>query len=234
MIDVELDFVRMRDYLSGRMSDEDREAFEDRLIRDPELVRELELSLKLGAGLDDLRRSDKRGRSPLRSSRNWIIPLGIAASLSGIALVIWILRPGTDYAQLLVASPAIVATNGAPPPIVAQFSFIETRSLAIPDLDLPATGLVELRVRPSHQSPALRYTITLKERQLNSSTLTGGVLAGLTADRDGYVRTYVEASRLRPGQYELRVEANAAADHAVDTFAFNFRSADRPSSPKPD
>jgi uncharacterized surface anchored protein len=56
----------------------------------------------------------------------------------------------------------------------------------------------------------------------------------LTADRDGYVRTYVEASRLRPGQYELRVEANAAADHVVDTFAFNFRSADRPSSPKPD
>lgn len=232
MIDVELDFVRMRDYLSGRMSDDDREAFEDRLIRDPELVRELELSLKLGTGLDDLRRSDKLRSPPPPPRRNWLIPLSIAAGLAAISLVIWTLRPRTDYAPLLVASPAIVATNGAPPAIAAQFSFIETRSLAIPDLNLPANGLIELRARPSHQSPALLYTITLEDREPANSSLTGGVLAGLKTDLDGYVRSYVEASRLHPGQYQLRVEAGAATDHVVDTFTFNFRSVNRQSSPK--
>ena len=51
VIDVGRDFERMRDYIEGRLSEEEHRAFEERLARDPELVRELERSLQMQEGL---------------------------------------------------------------------------------------------------------------------------------------------------------------------------------------
>jgi len=49
------DVERMQDYMVGRLSDDEHRAFEDRLVRDPGLVREFEQSLRLSEGLHQLR-----------------------------------------------------------------------------------------------------------------------------------------------------------------------------------
>jgi len=54
MMDATSDLDRVRDYLVGRLSDEDRRSFEERLARDPELSREFEQALELRAGLKEL------------------------------------------------------------------------------------------------------------------------------------------------------------------------------------
>jgi len=53
VIDVARDFERMQDYIVGRMSDEEQRAFEERLVRDPALVLEVERSLRLRVVLTD-------------------------------------------------------------------------------------------------------------------------------------------------------------------------------------
>ena len=49
------DYRTMQDYIVGRLSDDESHAFEDRLVNDPGLVRELEESIRLREGLQRLR-----------------------------------------------------------------------------------------------------------------------------------------------------------------------------------
>jgi anti-sigma factor RsiW len=70
MIDVESDFQRMQDYVGGRLSDEEHRAFEERLVRDPELVREFEHSLRLREGLEQLREQRRSSRWCCGCARN--------------------------------------------------------------------------------------------------------------------------------------------------------------------
>ena len=63
MIDVARDFERMQDYIVGRMSDEEQRAFEERLVRDPALVLEVERSLRLREGLQQLKIEDYRAHA---------------------------------------------------------------------------------------------------------------------------------------------------------------------------
>ncbi|HXY96819.1 MAG TPA: hypothetical protein VEH00_07570, partial [Steroidobacteraceae bacterium] len=69
MIDVERDFERMRDYADGRLADDERRTFEDRLLRDPELVREFEQTLRLREGLEQLKQQAYFARSAPRPAR---------------------------------------------------------------------------------------------------------------------------------------------------------------------
>jgi hypothetical protein len=66
MIDVAREFERLRDYLVGRLPDDEVRDFEDRLVRDPELAREFEQSLRLHAGMQELR---AQGYFAVRTSR---------------------------------------------------------------------------------------------------------------------------------------------------------------------
>ena len=69
MIEAGRDFERMQDYIVGRRSDDEHRAFEDRLLRDPGLVREFEQSLRLREGLHALRVQGFVGRPKLSVNR---------------------------------------------------------------------------------------------------------------------------------------------------------------------
>src|SRR2546429_9659507 len=84
------DYERMQDYIVGRLSDDDSHAFEDRLLNDPGLVRELEQSLRLRDGLEQLREQGYFGKAVSRgmSPRIWL-PALVAAAGAGVALFLW-------------------------------------------------------------------------------------------------------------------------------------------------
>src|SRR5215472_4085896 len=92
MIDIDRDFERMRDYARGRMSDAERRAFEDRLTRDPELVREFEQTLRLREGLEQLKDQVyfvKPAHRPARRLRAWM-PALAAAAVAALAIILWV------------------------------------------------------------------------------------------------------------------------------------------------
>ncbi len=219
MIDVGRDLERMRDYVAGRLSDLDVRAFEDRLARDPELVRELELSQRLREGLEQLRDSGRLEVAGRRgTSRRWAWGAALAATLAGVTLLLWMQAPGRGPVAL-----ASSMTSGTGP--AATFTFMAMRGPWTPPmLDLPARGVVELRASRSSTSDAARYRLELDRRNAVGEPVKLGELGGLSPAADGLVHAYVDAGSLAAGDYELRVQAEADQAAGIEAFAFSLRN----------
>jgi hypothetical protein len=223
VIDAGRDFERMRDYIVGRLSDDEHRAFEDRLVRDPGLVHEFEQSLQLGEGLHQLRAQGyfDTAASRARGSRIWL-PLLAAAAIAGLGLFLW-LQPSTGPTPVLTASLES-RTAGVAPSVAAHFTFVAVRESSTPDLDLPSGGVIELRAAPAtHMTPS-RYRMTLVQQDEGGVSKPVGALAGLALSADGYVHGYADASRLGPGSYMLRIAPDAATPGTAEVFPFNLRA----------
>jgi hypothetical protein len=227
MIHADRNYTQLRDYLAGRLPDHECRLFEDRLQFEPNLARELDLSLKVKAGLELLQSQNQLAvpgfRHPLSLTKRLI---AAAATIACVALLLWVwTHPATGPAILLSTTdpgPQAGHASHVARPIVAHYSFIAMRDSSTPDLDLPADGLIELRVAPAHRAPRLRYTMRLIAREPTTAR-TLAALNDLTAGADGYVRGYADASKLRPGTYELQLDTGSAADR--DVFTFSLHSA---------
>lgn len=222
-MDAGRDFERMQDYVVGRLSDDEHRAFEDRLVRDPGLVDELERSLRLSEGLHQLRAQgyfDKAASRP-GVSRIWL-PILAAAAMAGLALFLW-LQPSTGPSPVLTASLES-RTAGVAPSVAAHFTFVAVRESSTPDLDLPPGGVIEFRAAPATRMTASRYRMTLTQQDEGRSPKPVGAVAGLAVSADGYVHGYADASRLGPGSYVLRIEPDAEPPGTAVVFPFNLRA----------
>src|SRR5215467_15825702 len=149
VIDVSRDLERMQDYIVGRLSDEERLAFEERLMRDPTLVRELDQSLLMREGLATLRDEGNlpKAVSRLRTFQSWV-PTLAAAAVAGVALVVlWTRNAGPD--PLLMGAIEAPSAGKSAPWVAAHFTFVSMRGGSAPTLDLPPSGLIEFRALPA-------------------------------------------------------------------------------------
>jgi hypothetical protein len=230
------DYERMQDYIVGRLSDDESRAFEDRLLDDPGLVRELEESLRLREGLQRLREQGHFGKAASRgrSLRIWL-PALVAAAGAGVALFLGVYR-GTWVHRSTGPSPVLMASlesriAGVEPLIAARFTFVTVRGGSTPDLDLPSAGLIEFRAAPVSRAGVPRYSVTLLRRNQGSALESLGTVAGVALSTDGYVHGYANAARLERGSYVLRIEPDASVPGPADTFPFNLRA--RGAAPSP-
>jgi hypothetical protein len=225
MIDVGRDLERMRDYVVGRLPDEEQQAFEERLGRDPELVRELEQSLQLREGLEQLRSQGYFTRAAAARVRSWTwLPALAAAAALALVMFLWVepSRVPTGVAE----SPATLLTAAAGAPVTARFTFLAMREATAPRLALPAGGLIELRAAPAERSAQSGYRVTLlRERDGGSSQAVGAVSNVVLTD--DYVHVYADASHLTPGAYRLRVEAVGEPKAPPAEFPFILEPASR-------
>ena len=215
MIDLERDFERMRDYVLGRLTDEERRTFEERLARDPELVREFEQTLRLREGLEQLKDRVYFVKPAPRASRRlpvWM-PALAAAAVAALAIILWVQPHSTG---VLRASPGTAGPAG----VSAQFTFVSLRGSSAYDLLRPAAGLVEFRASPAGPATGARYRLTLERVQQGGVAEPVGALADLTPGADGYLHGFADASHLPAGGYLLRVEA--AGQTAETALAFPF------------
>jgi hypothetical protein len=230
------DWVRMRDYIAGRLSDDESLAFEDRLLTDPDLARELEQSLRLREGLHRLREQGHLRRAPSRpiGSRFWL-PALVAAAAAGVVLFLGLYRGA--WMHRATAPPAVLMESlesrsaGMGQLIAAHFTFVPVRGSSTPDLDLPSAGLIEFRLAPASRTAGPRYRVTLLRRNRANAMEPLGTLAGATLSADGYVHAQADAARLEPGSYALRIEPDAAVPGLTATFPFNLRNRGAVASP---
>ncbi len=223
MITAARDFRTMQDFIVGRVSDDERRAFEDRLARDPELARELEQSLRLRDGLQRLRTQGYLGEAAPRgrSFRIWVPGL-LAAAGAGLALFLWLSRV-TGPSPVLMASLESRTADSAPL-VAAHFTFVSMRGGSTADLDLPSSGLIEIRAAPSTRETVHRYRVTLVRQQEAGVAQPVAALAGLALSADGYVHCYAEAARLVGGSYVLRIESDTDTPGTAEMFPFNLRA----------
>ncbi|HLY51372.1 MAG TPA: hypothetical protein VKQ31_00040 [Steroidobacteraceae bacterium] len=237
MMELGRDFERMRDYVVGRMSDDERRTFEQRLARDPELVRELEQSLRLREGLQILKargyfepRVATAPRGARKGARPWsarlLAPALAAAAAAGLALFLWI-KPPPASPGLLRASLESGLAGGAAS-VRAHFTFLAMRAGSSPDLALPSQGLIELRVQPAAHATVSQFRTTLLREQEGAPESSLGTLGGLAPADDGYIHLYMDASRLTSGSYRLRVEGQTGPNGAAEVFSFRLRAGANP------
>ncbi len=215
----------IQNYIVGRLSDIERRAFENQLLSDASLVRELEESLRLREGLEVLRdrgeldRPARRRRSVLfdRSGR------AAAAALTVIAIGI-----GLYYVR---GSPPAVAASIAglkadiPLVVVERYSFAKVREATrTPVLDLPTRGALELRALTSATGNGQTFVATLEESRGARSSRIGSA-EHLAADADGFVAIYADTARLQPGDYVLIVRSDAEETASAERFAFRLERA---------
>lgn len=224
MIDIGCDFAGMQDYIVGRLSDEQRRAFEDRLVREPRLVRELEHYLRMREGLQQLhaRGHFAKPATPRRSSRLWL-PAVAAAAGAGLVLFLWAHRSSAPSTVLMATLESHAVTDIAPA-VAARFTFVSVRGSSAPDLELPAAGLIEIRAAPAAHMEAARYRMTLVRQNPQGAAEPVAVLGGLAQGSDGYIRSYAEASHLTPGAYVLRIEPDSTSAGVAESFKFTLRA----------
>ena len=227
MLEVGRDFERLRDYVGGRLRPEEQRAFEDRLAHEPELVRELEMALRLREGLEQLRARGELAPAPSRFGvPRFAWAAGLAAAIvCALAVLLWT-RSASGPPPLLTASvpPAATATRA---PVAAHFTFMALRSASSPVLELPAEGVVELRAMPTSLALGARYRVLLDRLDRSGGRTTIGAVSGLDLGGGGFVYSYAAAHSLQPGDYELRIETEGATPVAVGTFPFSLRSSRR-------
>ena len=230
MIDAAKDFATLQAFIRGRLPEDQRRAFEDRLVREPALVNELERSLRMREGLGQLRARGYFNAAPQRTRFHaWVPALAAAASVV-LALSLWVSR-ATAPAPLLVASLEARAAEDATSLVAAHFTFVSMRGSSVPELELPAAGLIEFRAAPVTDTATQRYRVSLARQHGGSAPEAVATLADLAVRADGYVHCYADAARLTAGSYVLRVQADT--DNNTGGTAAEFPFSLRPHATDP-
>ena len=219
------DALSVRDYVAGRMSAAEREAFEGRLVTDVDLVRELEESLRLREGMEMLRELNALERPSFSTRRPAFVRFawGFAGALAAL-FVSLTLYYGKHLPPIVAASVAALGAGSSPaPPVVERYAFVGMRAKDLtPELALPASGALELRVLAAISAASGTFRVTLD--QIQTQKISGiGVQDHLVPDTDGFVVIYADTSRLEPGDYLLTVRQDGSQNPATtEPFAFRL------------
>jgi hypothetical protein len=214
----------VQDYIAGRLSDTDRRAFEEQLVDDAGLVRELEESLRLREGLAVLHEQGvlEELRRPRRPGFRFAVAFGTAAAV--LVGVLWLGHYfGKDSPPALAASLAVLrGTSGPPLKVVHVYVFAAMREAAsTPDLPLPASGALELRALTALTGPGRTWRVTLDATR-NGKSSRIGIAQHVAPDADGFVAIYADASQLHPGDYVLLVDPDGSDETSGERFAFRL------------
>ena len=216
-------------YLAGQLSPDELQAYERHLLENPEAVREVEATARMKVGLASLRDTGQiEGLlrvQPALSSR-WSA-LAAAAAVIVLALGLWRGMEGTHDAALVATASELTDRDGRPLTAGVSYALLRTRSSAYDaKIALPREPhAIELRVRP--QTPARVYSIALSALHPNGSVREIGSVSDLQAQPDGFVRLYVDSSRLEPGPYRVVITPGNNRD-AASAFRINATAAQAP------
>jgi hypothetical protein len=178
--------------------------------------------MKVGlASLRDSGQLEKllRARPALRS--RWPA-LAAAAALIVLAIGLWRGIDAPHDATLVATATELIDRSGRPLASGSSYALLRTRSSTYDAvIELPADPrAIELRVRP--EAPAPVYSVALSRVHPDASVAQIGNVSELKAEADGFVRLYVDSSRLEAGSY-LLVITPAQDRAATSTSAFRVR-----------
>jgi hypothetical protein len=214
-------------YLAGQLSPAELQAYEQHLLENPDAVRELEATARMKVGMASLRDSGQlekllRARPALRS--RWPA-LAAAAALIVLAIGLWRGVDAPPDGMLVATATELVDRSGRPLVSGSSYALLRTRSSAYDAvIELPPEPrAIELRVRPEVPAPA--YNVALSLVHPDASVAQVGNVSELQAEADGFVRLYVDSSRLESGVY-LVVITPARDRTAAATSAFRVKVTD--------
>lgn len=210
------EFETANRYLTGRLSDAECADFENRLTREPELVRELEAIARFKVGLKVLH---ERGeleavtRGPHWSYRWLAIAAAIAVLAIGVITFRGFVTPSVP--SMLAAVPAALTDRqGNVLPSAGTFTLLRKRvTTADAVIELPPPGrAIEMRVLPESASQADGYRVSLWQQSPAAEPRRMGSITHVSPAADGFLVVFMDTTPLTPGEYLLVVSPTAADD----------------------
>ncbi|HWK73293.1 MAG TPA: hypothetical protein VNQ81_03410 [Povalibacter sp.] len=207
-------------YLANQLPEDERTAFEERLLTDPQALRELEATARFKLGLAKLRRNGRLADLVQEQppAGRWLY--GVAAAVAALMIGIGVLRWTGDAKPMLTAElSALVDSSGNPLHLVNTYAVFHARgSVRTTIIELPASRqAIQLRVLPDVATPqATAYRASLQRLADDGHVEPAATLEGLRPAGDGYITIFIDSQRMTPGDYQLSVSNDA--DMAATTF----------------
>jgi hypothetical protein len=223
-------------YLADQLSEDELREFEDQLVSDPAILKELEVAARLKAGLHKL---DKSGElATLLKPKAWFRDtrlLAMAASITVIAVgvVLWFDRGAVQVPRLVASVHALVDRAGKPLPIANTYAVLRTRGPAYDaEIELPpAAQAIELRVLPEVEAHPAHYRVAIARIADDDSLSSVGTIAGLMPSDDGFVALYFDSSSFTRGRYQLTISGDTDTDAASAISFFKIKLTPAVNSP---
>jgi hypothetical protein len=203
-------------YLSGRLSDAECAEFESEMVRDPQLVRELEAIARFKVGLEVLQERgelDAVVRGPHWSYRWLAVAAAIAVLAIGALTFRSLVTPG-ERSMLAAVPAALTDRQGNVLPSAGTFTVLRKRvTTADAVIDLPQSGrAIELRVLPESPAPADGYRVSLWQQTSGTEQRRLGAVTHVMPATDGFLVIFMDTTPLTQGEYLLVVSPTATED----------------------
>jgi hypothetical protein len=210
------DLEKANRYLAGRLSDAECADFESQMVRDPQLVRELEAIARFKVGLEVLQ---ERGEldAVVRGPPTFYRWLAVAAAIAVLAIGVLTFRslvtPG-EHSMLAAVPAALTDRQGNVLPSVGTFTVLRQRvTTADAVIALPqSSGAIELRVLPESPAPADGYRVSLWQQTPGKEERRLGAVTHLMPTTDGFLVVFMDTTALTQGEYLLVVSPTATED----------------------
>lgn len=203
-------------YCAGRMAATEQEEFEDRMIGDAWLAEQVDLTLRLRAGLRDLESRGELNRLLDQRIRSGLLPLAAAAMvLVALAGVLLYRRLHTTDLTIATSLTELAATAGESPQL-GTYLLASTRGAAREqDIRVPrdVRGVL-LRALPDEPLRSGRYRVEMRFLDGDARASRAPVLT----DSEGLVLIYLDARKIAAGSYEIVLRPADASEVGGETL----------------
>jgi hypothetical protein len=209
-------------YLANQLSDAERESFEAYYLEHPEMLKELNRTAQFKSGLIDLQKSGalKKALEKRSPHRVGVIATAASVALAVIGGALWLYQPHS--LPILAASVTALGVQAQTTALTDTYDIQRTRTSSYDaTISTPSKpGAIELRVKPEVTTAAAKYRVSLFSILDNGTAEELATINNLQPAEDGFVVTYLNATKLRPAVYELRIsgDVDSKANSGVSSF----------------
>ena len=210
------EFETANRYLTGRLSDAECADFESRLVREPQLVRDLEAMARFKVGLQVLQERGELAdavRGPHWSYRWLAVAAAIAVLAIGVLTFRSFVTPG-EHSMLAAIPAALTDRQGNVLPSAGTFTVLRKRvTTADAVIELPPPGrAIEMRVLPESPPQADGYSVSLWQQPPAADPRKLGSLTHVSPAADGFLVIFMDTTPLTPGESLLVVSPTVVDD----------------------
>jgi hypothetical protein len=207
-------------YLAGQLDAVESAEFEAHYARNPDVVRDIERTLRLKEGLAVLAESGELDALLHRRSY-WRPAMGLAAGVVALVVGVWLWIGQATLSPIVPTIAALTDTHGKPLHIASTHMLVRTRGPAtVIEIPLPqARSAIELQMIPSSRPESGRYRVLLGQLDAANAVAPVAETHATGNSADGFVTAYLDSAQLARGRYAIEL---APEDSAPGTPADRF------------
>ena len=195
-------------YLADQLTEDERAAFEARLLEDPAVLADLEATARLKVGLENLRESGELDRllKPRWGGKPGWFALAASIGLAMIGVVLWRIVQITREPSMLGSSASFVNSAGQPLQIGMTYALLRTRTNNTYDATVQLSQesqALQFRALPDPSIGAASYDVAFSKVEEDGSSRQLASLSDLAPADDGFVTFYVNSALLSAGRYQI-------------------------------